>query len=1136
VIREDEASTLHSKLTSLGEEAREIAERRSAGLAALRKELAGDLNWITMKAVEKDRQRRYSTAAELAADIHRYLENRPVLAGPPSRLYRMRKFVRRNRLPVLAGAVAAAALVAGFAAAIWQARIAQRERAVAVQQRGVAEARGREALAQRQHAEEEAANARRQEEAAERQKAIAESRLDDVSALANSMLFEVDDRVKELPGSTAAREVLMRRGLDYVTRMSEQTPDSARLRAQLGAAYLKMGELQWAPDGSNLRDVNGARNSYAQSAALLEKEVQADPGNAELRHRLTLAYLRHAQLLDSDREQQAGYERAMQSAKKLEAATNSVEAKDDLAEVYQAKQDFERATEMRKEIVAASPKDAGARWKLYTAQFRLGASLLQKDDARALELLNGVTDGLDALHANDPANVPYQRYRGLTRAYLGMELLLHNRYADGAAKAREGAAIQAEVAAADPHNASLQLDLSSAESLLGTILVVEGQITEGMQHFQKALAIQEEEAAAHPENTDFALAAARLHNAIAAMTTVASRDRAGALKHRQAAAALYRTLVQDHPGRAVFALSLAAELTAVGDAQLGSGDRTGAVGTYREGVKAAERLGTGGQPTDEEWTVKGDAHAGLARGATAVNLTAEAIAEDRAAIACYMRVSAGSATAKAVRRLLSSAWAHLSADYSARADYKSAVEATLKALPYAEADYAEAPSSPVAARYLWNTLATLRNNYGSLGDTGRAVDTARRGVEITDKLVALQPGDYDRIALASLSYASLGSALRSAGKREESLASYRQSAAALDAKPMEKLETAPLRRDWSDSYLNAIRGFTLWGEPQEALPASRRVIPVMEAVHKAEPNNEAYRAALVTAYRAVETALLDSGAVEEGLGIARKILETENANPRRDATLWLNLGLTEARIGSLEARSGDAVGAREAWRGALNWFEKGRLDATKAYAEHGEDRTSLERVALAEQRLGLMHEVLGDPTEALRRLREAIAHLAALVDSDSSNQSWARLLRGVRAMAARLESLGGQTAPSSDEVARGWKEHAGVLGLIEYPFPQRIEAAQRAVDLARQGSQVDLADALGQLGHFQYQSAVFAPAAERTNVLHTSEKSYREAQRILTALDKTASLPEESRTVLGDAVNFLATIAAKLGETNAGNQ
>jgi tetratricopeptide (TPR) repeat protein len=402
-------------------------------------------------------------------------------------------------------------------------------------------------------------------------------------------------------------------------------------------------------------------------------------------------------------------------------------------------------------------------------------------------------------------------------SYLGFELFLHNRFADAVARSRDAVAIEAELAAADTRNAGFRSDLSSAEANLGTVLVRQGQNADGMQHLQKALVLQEEQALAYPENSDFALAAARLHNQIASMT-VASSDRAAALKHRQAAASLYRSLVHDHPGRALFLSNLCEELVTVGDALAASGDRAGAVNTFREAATNADRLGATGQTTDEEWTVKADAHAGLARSAEAQNRIDDSIAEDRIAIADYSHVSPGSATAKAVRQDISLIWSHLSGGYSARSDYQSAVDATLKALSYAEADYADAPNSYPAARYLWNTLLALRNRYLNLGDFSRAVDTARRGVDIAGKITALQPGDFSRIALLSFSYANLGSVLRSAGRREESLANYRRSAAVLDAKPIENLDTAPVKRDWADHYLSTVRGLLLWGEPREALP------------------------------------------------------------------------------------------------------------------------------------------------------------------------------------------------------------------------------------------------------------------------------------------------------------------------------
>jgi hypothetical protein len=74
----------------------------------------GELDWIVMKTLEKDRVRRYETVTGLAHDVERYLNDEPVLACPPSAVYRLRKFVRRNKVGVLAGSAIAAALVLGM--------------------------------------------------------------------------------------------------------------------------------------------------------------------------------------------------------------------------------------------------------------------------------------------------------------------------------------------------------------------------------------------------------------------------------------------------------------------------------------------------------------------------------------------------------------------------------------------------------------------------------------------------------------------------------------------------------------------------------------------------------------------------------------------------------------------------------------------------------------------------------------------------------------------------------------------------------------------------------------------------------------------------------------------------------------
>jgi eukaryotic-like serine/threonine-protein kinase len=113
-LREKELTRPSTQLGALGEAAVAAAQERGTEPFALARLLRGDLDWIVLKAMEKDRTRRYSSAAELAADVHRHLNHEPVLASPPSTLYRVRKFVRRHRVGVAATAVIAVALVAGI--------------------------------------------------------------------------------------------------------------------------------------------------------------------------------------------------------------------------------------------------------------------------------------------------------------------------------------------------------------------------------------------------------------------------------------------------------------------------------------------------------------------------------------------------------------------------------------------------------------------------------------------------------------------------------------------------------------------------------------------------------------------------------------------------------------------------------------------------------------------------------------------------------------------------------------------------------------------------------------------------------------------------------------------------------------
>src|SRR5262249_42310164 len=114
IIREEEPPKPSTRISTLGKAASTVSMQRKSDLKRLSQSFRGELDWIVMKALEKDRNRRYESASAFAADVQRYLNNEAVQACPPSMSYRLRKFVRRNKGPVLAASVILFVLVAGI--------------------------------------------------------------------------------------------------------------------------------------------------------------------------------------------------------------------------------------------------------------------------------------------------------------------------------------------------------------------------------------------------------------------------------------------------------------------------------------------------------------------------------------------------------------------------------------------------------------------------------------------------------------------------------------------------------------------------------------------------------------------------------------------------------------------------------------------------------------------------------------------------------------------------------------------------------------------------------------------------------------------------------------------------------------
>ena len=132
IIREEEPPRPSTRLSTLGETLTKVSARRKTEPARLSALVKGDLDWIVMKALEKDRRRRYETASGLAADVRRFLAEEPVEARPPSAWYRFGKLARRHKAALTTTAVVAAALILGTVLSTWQALRATRAGRIAL--------------------------------------------------------------------------------------------------------------------------------------------------------------------------------------------------------------------------------------------------------------------------------------------------------------------------------------------------------------------------------------------------------------------------------------------------------------------------------------------------------------------------------------------------------------------------------------------------------------------------------------------------------------------------------------------------------------------------------------------------------------------------------------------------------------------------------------------------------------------------------------------------------------------------------------------------------------------------------------------------------------------------------------------
>ncbi len=221
-----------------------ISDARKTDPTKLSKFLRGDLDWIVMKALEKDRTRRYETANGLAMDVERFLKDEAVEACPPSSAYRFRKFVRRNRTMVAAAATVAGVLVAcsivSSALAVWALRaeqVAADNEAAAIDALDVAGAAQREEQKQREIADENA-----------RQASLEAAKSKQVAAFLKEMLKGVGPSVALGRDTTMLKEILESTTKRVSAELADQPEIQAELRATLGEVYRELGEFDQAEE------------------------------------------------------------------------------------------------------------------------------------------------------------------------------------------------------------------------------------------------------------------------------------------------------------------------------------------------------------------------------------------------------------------------------------------------------------------------------------------------------------------------------------------------------------------------------------------------------------------------------------------------------------------------------------------------------------------------------------------------------------------------------------------------------------------------------------------------------------------------------------------------------------------------
>jgi serine/threonine protein kinase/Flp pilus assembly protein TadD len=520
IIREEEPPKPSTRISTLGQAATTLSTQRQSDPKRLSQLIRGELDWIVMKCLEKDRNRRYDTANSLAKDIERYLQDEPVQACPPSFAYRLRKFIRRNRTVVAAVAsVVGLLLLAVLGLAVSNIRIAQ-EKAVAE------------------------ANFRKAREAVDEQ----------FTLVSQSKLFDT-------PGLQALRKDLLESALKYYEEFLRQRPDDPILQVEVAAAYFRLYELYENFDsGKSAESLHAFEKGLTIVEDLLRDHTE-DPGL----YRRLAGFAKGGRLLHSVYSGRGPRADTVRSIDLLARAIPIWEqfVRDDPAVIgfqmdlsalhyascelldvagrrEEALASAQKALALREQVVRADPNVPEYRAELAFTHDLLAWQLGQAGSPEEAETHTRQSLDLRRRLVEEHPDVPeYRAALAASHHNLGSWLAESGRLAEARQHYQEGLLVQEKLVTEFPDMPHFRGWLARYNDSLGHVLRWSGRTDEAEQAYRRALAEWEKLAAAFPAIAGYQTSSTYSAHSLCLLLAAAGR--------RQEAEPFFRRIVQFKP-------------------------------------------------------------------------------------------------------------------------------------------------------------------------------------------------------------------------------------------------------------------------------------------------------------------------------------------------------------------------------------------------------------------------------------------------------------------------------------------------------------------------------------------------------------------------------------------------------------